>query len=95
MAARLFVGSLAYTVTDEELSTLFAEAGTVASAKVIIDRDSGQSKGFGFVEMSSDAEAQDAIKLFDGKEHAGRRLAVSEAKPMATRTDSRPSGNRY
>lgn len=97
MASKLFVGSLAYSITDEELSQMFAEAGTVVSAKVIIDRDSGQSKGFGFVEMTTDAEAQNAISALNGKDVSGRRLTVNIAKPMPERT-SRPgygSGSRY
>lgn len=97
-AAKLFVGSLAYTTTDEELNKLFAQAGTVVSAKVIMNRDTGQSKGFGFVEMSSEEEAQAAIGMFNGKEEFGRRLTVNKAKPMTDRPDSRPnynSRNRY
>jgi cold-inducible RNA-binding protein len=92
MSARLFVGSMAYSLTDQDLSELFKEAGTVVSAKVIIDRDSNQSKGFGFVEMSSEDEAKTAIKLLNGKEAAGRQLTVNEAKPMTDRSD-RPSYN--
>jgi cold-inducible RNA-binding protein len=92
MAAKLFVGSLAYTVTDEELNQLFAEVGTVVSAKVIVDRDTNQSKGFGFVEMSTDEEAQEAIKVLNGKEVSGRQLAVNIAKPQTDR-GSRPSYN--
>ncbi len=91
MSAKLFVGSLAYTVTDEELSSMFAGSGTVVSAKVIMDRDSGQSKGFGFVEMSSDEEAQTAIKNVNGTENGGRRLVVNLAKPMTPR----PANNGY
>ena len=87
MTPKLFVGALNYTMTDDELSTLFAEAGKVVSAKVITDRDSGQSKGFGFVEMSSEEEAQNAIAMFNGKEQAGRRLTVNKAKPMTARTN--------
>lgn len=93
MAAKLFVGSLAYTITDEELSQLFAEAGTVESAKVILNRDTNQSRGFGFVEMSTEEEAQAAIKLLGGKEVSGRQLTVNMAKPMADRPQN--SGNRY
>jgi cold-inducible RNA-binding protein len=81
MANKLFVGSLAYSVTDDELSEFFAAAGTVQSAKVIVDRDTNRSKGFGFVEMSTDEEAQTAIKTLDGKDLSGRAVAVSEARP--------------
>lgn len=81
MANKLFVGSLAYTATDDDLAAFFASAGTVASAKVIMDRETNRSKGFGFVEMSTDEEAQVAIKTLDGKELSGRAVAVSEARP--------------
>jgi cold-inducible RNA-binding protein len=90
MAAKLFVGSLAFSVTEDALKELFAAAGTVVSASIIIDRDSNQSKGFGFVEMSSDAEAQEAIKTLNGKEVEGRTIIVNEAKPKVDRGD-RPS----
>ena len=90
MSARLYVGSLGFSVTDEELSEFFGTAGTVVSAKVIIDRDMNRSKGFGFVEMSSDDEAQAAIKDLNGKELGGRQIIVNLAKPMAERTN-RPS----
>jgi RNA recognition motif-containing protein len=81
MAKRLFVGSLPYSTNDEQLEQMFAAHGTVVSAKVIMDRDSGRSKGFGFVEMSSDDEADAAIKAMDRFEVEGRQLAVSEARP--------------
>jgi cold-inducible RNA-binding protein len=84
---RLFVGSLSYNTTDERLSEAFAAAGTVVSAKVITDRDSGRSKGFGFVEMSTVEEAQAAIDMFAGKELDGRTLTVNFAKPMTDRND--------
>jgi cold-inducible RNA-binding protein len=77
-------------MNDEQLAALFAEAGTVTSAKVIMDRESGRSKGFGFVEMSTPEEAQAAIAKFSGKEVDGRRLTVNLAKPMADRP-ARPS----
>ncbi|HEX7259805.1 MAG TPA: RNA-binding protein [Candidatus Saccharimonadia bacterium] len=85
MATKLFVGSLAYSVTDAELESAFAEAGTVVSAKVIMDRDTNRSRGFGFVEMSSDEEAQNAVKLLNEKEIGGRRIIVSEARPQQPR----------
>ena len=86
MAAKLFVGSLSYNVTDQMLSDAFAQAGTVVSAKVIMDRMTGRSKGFGFVEMSSDEEAKKAMEMLNGKELDGRPLAVNEARPMEPRT---------
>lgn len=85
MATKLFVGSLPYSTTDEGLSEAFSAVGTVVSAKVIFDRDTQRSKGFGFVEMSSDEEAQSAIKQLDGSEMDGRRIVVNEARPMAPR----------
>jgi len=85
MATRLFIGSLSYTVTDDELKDAFAAFGTVVSAKVIMDRETGRSKGFGFVEMSNDDEAQAAIKGMDGKEIGGRAVGVSEARPQERR----------
>lgn len=85
MASKLFVGSLAYTATDDDLAAFFASAGTVVSAKVIMDRDTNRSKGFGFVEMSSDEEAKAAIDTLNGKELSGRPVAISEARPQAPR----------
>lgn len=85
MASKLFVGSLAYAVTDELLEEFFKQAGNVVSAKVIIDRDSGRSKGFGFVEMESDEEAKAAIDQLNGKELEGREIAVNEARPQEPR----------
>lgn len=85
MAAKLFVGSLAWGTTDESLGEFFAQAGTVVSAKVITDRDSGRSKGFGFVEMSSDDEAAKAIADLNGKELDGRAINVNEARPQEPR----------
>ncbi|HUD10842.1 MAG TPA: RNA-binding protein [Candidatus Saccharimonadia bacterium] len=88
-ANKLFVGSLSFNTTDAELAEAFAKAGTVVSAKVIMDRDSGRSKGFGFVEMSTDEEAQEAIRLLGDQELDGRRLTVNIAKPMPERTNNR------
>jgi len=85
MANKIFVGSLAYTATDDDLAAFFADAGTVVSAKVIMDRDTNRSKGFGFVEMSSDEEAKAAIDSLNGKDLAGRPVALSEARPQAPR----------
>lgn len=85
MATKLFVGSLAYSVNDSQLQDFFAAAGTVVSAKVIVDRETGRSKGFCFVEMSSDDEAQAAIKDLNGKDLEGRAVVVNEARPREER----------
>jgi RNA recognition motif-containing protein len=85
MGKKLYVGNLAYGVTDSALEQMFAAHGTVQSAQVIMDRDTGRSKGFGFVEMSSDQEAQAAIAALNGKENDGRTLTVNEAKPREDR----------
>jgi len=85
MAMKLYVGGLPYSMTEQDLEELFAELGKVASAIIIKDRDSGQSKGFGFVEMENDAEAQEAIKSMNGKEVGGRSLTVNEARPQEDR----------
>ena len=81
MGKKLYVGNLSYETTDSDLSTMFAAHGTVESAQVIMDRDTGRSKGFGFVEMGSDQEAQAAIAALNGKEVNGRALTVNEARP--------------
>ncbi len=83
MGRKLYVGNLSYGVTENDLQTLFAEHGTVDSATVISDRGTGQSKGFGFVEMGSNAEAEAAIAALDGREVGGRAIRVNEAKPRA------------
>ena len=85
MGKNLYVGNLSYDVNDSTLEQLFGEHGTVDSAKVIMDRDSGRSKGFGFVEMGSDDEAQSAISALDGQECGGRNIKVNEAKPREDR----------
>ncbi len=100
MATNLFVGSLAYSVTDDELNDFFKVAGNVKSAKVIMDRDTNRSKGFGFVEMESDEEAAEAIKQLDGKELNGRAISVNEARPREERPrrdfgGGNGGGNRY
>ena len=82
MASKLFVGGLSYSTTQESLQEHFSSCGTVESAKIIMDRDSGQSRGFGFVEMATDEEAQDALSKFDGEEFEGRRLKVDLARPL-------------
>lgn len=81
MAKKLYVGGLSYNTTEDALRELFSQAGTVTSATIITDRMSGRSKGFGFVEMSSDEEAQKAIEMFNGKEMDGRNITVNEARP--------------
>ncbi len=95
MATKLYIGNLSYDTTQTELQELFAEVGTVVSANIIMDRDSGQSKGFGFVEMASGQEAQAAIKQFDGYDLKGRALKVNEALPQGERSGGRSgSGGR-
>lgn len=86
MGKKLYVGNLAFGVTDSALAELFSQFGSVNSAQIIMDRDTGRSKGFGFVEMSSDQEAQAAISALDNKEHDGRALKVNEAKPKENRS---------
>jgi RNA recognition motif-containing protein len=85
MGKKLYVGNLAYSVTDDTLEQLFAAHGSVQSAQVIMDRDTGRSKGFGFVEMDNQTEAQAAITALNGKEVDGRTLTVNEAKPREDR----------
>ena|SRR5687767_13994274 len=85
MSKKLYVGNLAFQTTSQDLQQLFAQAGTVESASVIEDRDTGQSKGFAFVEMSTEEEAAAAIEQFNGKEVAGRALKVNEARPRENR----------
>lgn len=85
MGKKLYVGNLPFSVDSDSLQTLFAEFGTVESAKVITDRDTGRSKGFAFVEMSTDDEAQKCIESMNGREHGGRQLNISEAKPQEPR----------
>ena len=88
MGKKLYVGNLGYDVNDADLSQLLSQYGTVESAAVIMDKMTGRSKGFGFVEMSSDQEAQAAIGALNGKDHGGRPLTVNEAKPR----EDRPGG---
>jgi RNA recognition motif-containing protein len=85
MTNKLYIGGLPYSTTDQELQDTFSQAGTVTSATVIKDKMTGRSKGFGFVEMSSEAEAQSAIDMFNGKDMGGRNISVSEARPMQPR----------
>ena len=87
MGKKLYCGNLSYNVSNSDLDQIFGEYGTVQSAEVIMDRDTGRSKGFGFVEMGSDEEAQAAIAGVNGKEHDGRTLTVNEARPRENRGD--------
>jgi RNA recognition motif-containing protein len=85
MGNKLYVGNLPYSFRDDDLQQAFAAHGTVSSAKVMMERDTGRSKGFGFVEMGSDAEAQTAINAMNGQQFGGRGLVVNEARPMEPR----------
>jgi RNA recognition motif-containing protein len=89
MNNKLYVGGLPYSVTDGKLQEIFSVHGTVESARVIADKFTGQSRGFGFVEMSSGSEAQAAISALNGTQYEGRSLVVNEAKPQASRNDNR------
>ena len=93
MAKKLYVGNLSYDSTNDSLQAAFAQAGTVQSAQIIMDKMSGRSKGFGFVEMSTDEEAQAAIDMWNGKELDGRALTVNEARPMEPRAPRGGGGN--
>ncbi len=99
MTMKLYVGNLAFETSSEDLQTLFAEAGTVESVSLIEDRETGRSRGFGFVEMSSKEEGAAAIQQFNGKEVGGRALNVNEAKPRENRAGGggggRNGGSRY
>jgi RNA recognition motif-containing protein len=92
MGKKLYVGNLTYGLTDSDLQTMFAPHGNVQSAQIIMDRDTGRSKGFGFVEMGSDAEAQAAIAALNGKEVDGRALTVNEARPKTEGGGGRGGG---
>lgn len=89
MATKLYVGGLPYRSTDSELEETFAPHGTVVSAKVVTDRETGQSRGFGFVEMSNDEEAQAAISALNNTEMDGRKIVVNEARPLENRPPRR------
>ncbi|MFN3454945.1 MAG: RNA recognition motif domain-containing protein [Pseudobdellovibrio sp.] len=95
MSTKLYVGNLPYSATDESLAHAFSEYGTVNSSKVIMDRDSGRSKGFAFVEMSTQAEAERSISQLNGAQLDGRAINVSEAKPPAPRTNNGFNSRRY
>ncbi len=92
MAKKLYVGGLPYSTTEDALKEYFAQAGSVDTATIIIDKISGRSKGFGFVEMSTDEEAQKAVEMFNGVEFEGRKITVNEARPMEARPPRREGG---
>ena len=94
MAAKLYIGNLSYGVTNTDLENMFTPYGAVQSAQVIMDRDTGRSKGFGFVEMSNNSEAQAAITAMNGKEVEGRKLTVNEARPKEDRGGGSGGGGR-
>lgn len=94
MATKLFVAGLAYSMTDDELRTLFADFGTVNSAQIITDRETNRSKGFGFVEMSTEEESKSAIQALNGKDMNGRPLTVNEARPREDRPQRSFGGDR-
>jgi RNA recognition motif-containing protein len=94
MGAKLYVGNLPYSATEERLQQHFAQHGTVVSARILTDKFSGRSKGFGFVEMASDAEAQKATNALNGTDFEGRNIVVSEARPQAPRTMGAGGGGR-
>jgi len=94
MSKKLFVGGLSYSATNSQLEELFSQAGKVESVNVITDRYSGQGKGFGFVEMASEEDAQNAIKTLNGTDFNGRKINVSEARPQENRRDNQRS-NRW
>ena len=93
MSKRLYVGNLSFNTTEDELNALFAKKGQVASTKLIMDRDSGRSKGFGFVEMADDNAAQEAINSLNNTESDGRKIVVNEARPMEKREGGFKSNN--
>ena len=95
MATRIYVGGLPYSASEQELQNLFASSGTVTSVTVITDKYTGQAKGFGFVEMSTDAEAQQAITTLNGTMMGGRTLTVNEAKPREERPRNSGGSNRW
>jgi RNA recognition motif-containing protein len=95
MGKRLYVGNLPYSATDDSLRQVFGAHGSVTSVQVIMDRDTGRSKGFAFVEMASDQEAQAAIAALNGKELDGRALTVNEARPKTEGGGGRGGGRRY
>ena len=95
MGNKLYAGNLPYSFRDDDLQQAFAAHGTVTSAKVMMERDTGRSKGFGFVEMGSDAEAQTAINAMNGQQYGGRGIVVNEARPMEPRPPRSGGGGGY
>lgn len=98
MAKRLYVGGLPYSTTEDALRDAFSQAGTVTSASIVTDKMTGKSRGFGFVEMETDEDAEKAIQMFDGKEFDGRKIVVNEARPLAPRAPRSGGfggGNKY
>ena len=95
MGKKLYVGNLPYSVTDDDLHQMFTKSGNVESAKVVRDRETGRSKGFGFVEMASDQEANDAINKFNGQDFDGRPLTVNEARPPQPKGDRSGGGRSF
>lgn len=94
MGKKIYVGNLPFSTTSESLSEIFSQFGQVDSSKIVMDRETGRSKGFGFVEMSSGEEADDAIAKLHGSDYGGRALTVNEARPMEKRDPSRMGGHR-
>ncbi len=94
MAKKIYVGNLSFNTTEDQLASLFGQHGTVESSKIIMDRDTNRSKGFGFIEMSSDAETDQAIEALNGAEFEGRSLKVNEARPLEPRTGGGGGGGR-
>src|SRR6185312_3616605 len=92
MATKLYIGGLPYSTSQDELQEAFSKAGTVVSTSIIMDKMTNRSRGFGFVEMSSDSEAQAAIEMWNGKDFCGRKLTVNEAKPLEARPPRREGG---
>ncbi len=95
MATKLYVGGLPYSTTQDELRDAFSKAGTVTSSSIIMDKMTGRSRGFGFVEMESDSDAQKAIEMWNGQDFDGRKLTVNEAKPLEARPPRREGGGGY
>ncbi|MBI4119081.1 MAG: RNA-binding protein [Parcubacteria group bacterium] len=92
MAKKLYIGGLSYSTTEDSLRDAFSQAGAVESASIIMDKMSGRSRGFGFVEMTNDEDAEKAIEMWNGKELDGRKLTVNEARPMSERPPRRTGG---
>ena len=95
MAKKLYVGGLPYSTTQEELKDAFSKAGAVSSVSIIMDKMTGRSRGFGFVEMEQDGDAETAIEMWNGKDFDGRKLTVNEAKPMEARAPRSNDGGGY